>query len=85
MSEFPEVDLTVLPQTYEQIIPESYLDEMGHVNVAWYSHLFSEGIKGLFGKMGAGVSIVKERAIGGFALESHIRYFKEVHLGDRIL
>jgi len=37
------MDLSSLPVLHRADIPETYLDEMGHMNVMWYTHLFSEG------------------------------------------
>ena len=36
------MDLTALPITHRAEIPDDYLDEMGHMNVMWYTHLFSK-------------------------------------------
>lgn len=84
MSVFPDVDLTVLPKTLEAEVPEEYLDAMGHVNVVWYTHYFSEGMLGFFDYFGISDEDLSDRKIGRFALETHIRYFREVHLGDKI-
>ena len=43
MADYPDVDLTELPKTLEAEVPENYMDVMGHMNVGWYSHFFSEG------------------------------------------
>ena len=42
------MDLNPLPVTYRAFIPEAYLDEMGHMNVMWYTHLFSQAMGGIF-------------------------------------
>ena len=84
MAEFPDIDLTELPKTLEAEIPESYLDVMGHLNVAWYNHYFSEAMLGLFGIMGFAVHDVKKKQMGRFALETHVRYFREIRLGHQI-
>ena len=46
MSVFPDVDGAILPKTLEAVVPEECLDAMGHVNVAWYTHYFSEAMFG---------------------------------------
>ena len=84
MSEFPDVDLRELPKTFEGSILKSYIDVMGHMNVAWYTHFFSEAVLGLYLHMGFEPEDVTERRLGSFALESHVRYFKEVRLGQQI-
>ena len=35
-------DLASLPVLHRAVIPEEYRDRMGHMNVTWYTHLFSE-------------------------------------------
>ena len=45
-------DVESLPLTYEQIIPEDYMDLMNHMNVMWYTHLFSMAIMKVFGIIG---------------------------------
>ncbi|MEJ7639637.1 MAG: hypothetical protein WKF75_17105 [Singulisphaera sp.] len=46
------MDLNSLPITYRASIPESYLDEMGHMNVTWYTHLFSQAMGGFSARSG---------------------------------
>ena len=52
MPMFQASDLTALPITHRAVIPDAYLDEMGHMNVMWYTHLFSMGAWGLFQMVG---------------------------------
>ena len=40
--------LNALPITHATVIPEDYLDMMGHMNVMWYTHLFGCATVGLF-------------------------------------
>lgn len=84
MSVFPDVDLKELPKSLEAEIPEDYMDVMGHMNVAWYTYYFSESMFGLFDYLGFSVDDVENTKFGRFALETHMRYFREVHLGNKI-
>jgi acyl-CoA thioester hydrolase len=77
-------DLAGLPLTYEGVIPESYLDEMGHVNVMWYTHFFSCGTGGMFELYGLTREFFEANQAGGFALEAHVRYLSELRVGKRI-
>lgn len=77
-------DLSALPVTHQAVIPETYLDEMGHMNVMWYTHLFSMGAWGLFQKVGLTVEYFEANHAGSFALEQHFRYLKEVRLGQHV-
>src|SRR5260370_24348324 len=76
--------LQALPVTQRAIIPESYLDEMGHMNVMWYTHLFSEATGGLFDRIGLTQDYFETNQAGTFALEAHVRYLKEVRVGERV-
>jgi acyl-CoA thioester hydrolase len=74
----------LLPQTHRTTIPEEYLDAMGHMNVMWYTHLFSVGMGGLMNQVGLEWEVITEHHAGTFALESHVRYFSEVRVGQTV-
>jgi acyl-CoA thioester hydrolase len=78
------MDLTALPITHRATIPESYLDEMGHMNVMWYTHLFSQGAWGLFQVVGLTRDYFAASHAGSFALAQHFRYLKEVRVGQHV-
>jgi acyl-CoA thioester hydrolase len=78
------MDLTPLPVTHRAVIPETYLDEMGHMNVMWYTHLFSEAAWGLFQMVGLTPVYFEAHRAGSFALAQHFRYLKEVRLGQHL-
>ena len=73
-----------LPQTYQATIPADYLDEMGHMNVMWYTHLFGLGIRGLLATVGLDRSYLDRCQAGTFALEKHVRYLAEVRFGQAV-
>jgi acyl-CoA thioesterase FadM len=78
------LDLEGLPVGHRQEIPESYRDEFGHMNVMWYTYLFSCA----FGKFGEQFGYTDlyflENKAGSFALETHTRYLAEVHIGKHV-
>jgi len=78
------MDLTALPITHRAVIPDAYLDEMGHMNVMWYTHLFSLGAWGLFQMVGLNLEYFAANHAGSFALEQHFRYLKEVRVGQHV-
>ena len=77
-----EFDLSSLPVTNHKIIPEEYIDIMGHMNVMWYIHIFDTGTRNFFQSFGFGEEYVRRTGMGSYALESHIRYQAEVKLGE---
>ena len=78
------LDLSRLPVTARAEIPESYLDEMGHVNVMWYTHLFSCAVWGLFDIIGFSKDLMKATQTGSFALEAYFIYRAEMKAGQRV-
>lgn len=78
------MDLNALPLTHRAVIPESYLDEMGHMNVMWYTHLFSTATGGLFELVGLTREYFEANRAGTFALEGHVRFLSEVRVGQAV-
>ena len=73
-----------LPVTHTAQIPVDYLDDMGHMNVMWYTHLFSVAMGGMLQMIGITPEHVEQQQGGSFALECHIRYLSEVRAGQKI-
>jgi acyl-CoA thioester hydrolase len=78
------MNLSSLPVTHRAVIPEAYLDEMDHMNVMWYTHLFTEAAGGLFQLVGLTGKHFAARGTGSFALAQHFRYLKEVRVGQHV-
>ncbi|MBM4074450.1 MAG: thioesterase [Planctomycetes bacterium] len=78
------VNVLALPETHRATIPEEYLDAMGHMNVMWYTHLFSVAMGGMFQLIGLTWEFMSRNQSGSFALESHIRYLSEARCGHEI-
>ena len=76
--------ISSLPITYRKTIPPDYIDEMGHTNVMWYTHLFDEATYTFFEMFGIGRGYEIETNNGAFALEQHIRYLAEVREGQSV-
>ncbi|MGD9720996.1 MAG: thioesterase family protein [Pirellulales bacterium] len=80
----PPLDLERLPITYQKEIPDSYRDEMGHMNVMWYTHLFSCAFDKFGDLFGMNEAYFLANHAGSFALEAHIRFLNEVHIGRHV-
>jgi acyl-CoA thioester hydrolase len=78
------MNLAPLPITADETIPESYLDDMGHMNVMWYTHLFSRATIGLFKMVGMDRHYFETHHAGSFALAQHFVYRKEVRVGEHV-
>jgi acyl-CoA thioester hydrolase len=74
----------MLPETHRADIPEDYLDSMGHMNVMWYTHLFSCGVGGAFRMVGLTGEYFRENQAGSFALRQLVHYLAEVHVGQSV-
>ena len=73
-----------LPVMYRQQIPENYRDDMGHMNVMWYTFLFGCGFHKFADQFGFNEAYFVANKRGSFALETHIRYLNEVHVGKHV-
>ena len=80
----PPLDLTGLPITLQAEIPENYRDEMGHMNVMWYTHLFSCAFDLYARGFGFTEAYMLANQAGSFALETHVRYLSEVRIGKHV-
>ena len=78
------MNLSSLPVTHRAVIPEDFIDGFGHVNVMWYTHLFTEGAGGLFRLVGLTREHFTANRAASFALAQHFRYLKEVRLGQHV-
>jgi acyl-CoA thioester hydrolase len=66
-----------------QIEPQ-WIDYNGHLNMAYYNVMFDRAIDELWLKLGIGPGYMKERDGSTFTAECHVRYLREIHLGDPV-
>jgi acyl-CoA thioester hydrolase len=66
-----------------QIEPE-WIDYNGHLNMAYYNVMFDRAIDELWLRFGIGPGYRKERNGSTFTAECHVRYLREIHLGDPV-
>ncbi|NGX99573.1 MAG: thioesterase [Candidatus Afipia apatlaquensis] len=69
--------------TVMQIEPQ-WIDYNGHLNMAYYNVLFDRGIDQMWLELGIGPDYMKTRHGSTFTAEAHVRYLREVHLGDPV-
>src|SRR6201995_6052006 len=66
-----------------QIEPQ-WIDYNGHLNMAYYNVMFDRAIDQLWLKLGIGPTHMKERNGSTFTAECHVRYLREIPLGDPV-
>lgn len=66
-----------------QIRPE-WIDYNGHLNMAYYNVMFDHAIDELWARIGIGPDYMKARGGSTFTAECHVRYLREIHLGDPV-
>jgi len=80
-------DLLLRPAPYlasvMQIEPQ-WIDHNGHLNMAYYNVMFDRAIDEMWLQLGMGPGYVKERQGSSFTAECHVRYLREIHLGDPV-
>ena len=67
-----------------QIEPQ-WIDYNGHLNMAYYNVMFDRAVDELWLKLGIGPGYLKERNGSTFTAECHVRYLREIHLGDPVV
>ena len=66
-----------------QIEPQ-WIDYNGHLNMAYYNVMFDRAIDELWLALGIGPPYMKARHGSTFTAECHVRYLREIHLGDPV-
>jgi acyl-CoA thioester hydrolase len=66
-----------------QIEPQ-WIDYNGHLNMAYYNVMFDRAIDQLWLELGIGPAYMQERRLSTFTAECHVRYLREIHLGDPV-
>jgi acyl-CoA thioester hydrolase len=66
-----------------QIEPQ-WIDYNGHLNMAYYNVMFDRAIDELWLQFGIGPTYMKARHGSTFTAECHVRYLREIHLGDPV-
>jgi acyl-CoA thioester hydrolase len=66
-----------------QIEPQ-WIDYNGHLNMAYYNVMMDRAIDELWLQLGVGPAYMKERHGSTFTVECHVRYLREIHLGDPV-
>ena len=66
-----------------KVLPE-WTDYNGHMNLAFYIHLFDSSWEVLLEKFNIGENSAKNENRTTFAVESHTKYIKEVKEGDLV-
>jgi len=65
-------------------IEPAWIDYNGHLNMAYYNVLFDRAIDALWPEFSIGPDYLKTRGGSTFTAECHVRYLREIHLGDPV-
>jgi len=65
-------------------IERAWIDYNGHLNMAYYNVLFDRSLDQFFDMLGVGWQYLKERNGSTMTAECHVRYLREVKLGDPV-
>ena len=66
------------------IVKPEWIDYNGHLNMAFYSVLFDQGVDEVWEAFGLGPEYSKARGMTTYLAEFHIRYVRELHEGDAV-
>lgn len=65
-------------------VPEAWVDYNGHMNDAAYAIPFSDSVDALMQHLGVDAAYREREGFTLYTLESHIRYLREAHQGERL-
>ena len=65
-------------------IEPAWIDYNGHLNLSYYNLMFVRSIYELLLQFGMGPGYLKARGGTTFTAECHVRYLREIHLGDPV-
>ena len=65
-------------------IEPQWIDYNGHLNMAYYNVMMDRAIDELWVHLGIGPAYLKQRQGSTFTAECHVRYLREIHLGDPV-
>lgn len=66
-----------------QIEPQ-WIDYNGHLNMAYYNVMFDRAVDQFWLTLGIGPGYMEQRQGSTFTAECHVRYLREIHLGDPV-
>lgn len=81
--QMPTVDqVRELPELVRYVVPATWEDLNGHVNVQHYTALYDMAGYPFMDMMGISAEYVRDSRVGMFDLEHHIWFLDEMHVGD---
>ncbi len=84
MNSLPTYDeITQLPALFDQVVPEEFIDDNGHMNIGDYFRLCSHAVWKATIAAGLGETYIDEHQQSMFTVEQHMRYYGELRLGQR--
>lgn len=73
-----------MPSRYSLVVPEDFTDGNGHMNIARYMQIHSDGGWAYFADLGLSEESARAGGPTTFDVEHHIVYRREVHAGDEV-
>lgn len=76
--------MTQAMETYRGVVYPWHIDQIGHMNVQFYTARFDEATWHFFAALGVTPSYLKSNGRGMAAVDQHTQYRQELHAGDLI-
>lgn len=71
------------PYVYDAVVKDDWLDENGHMNVAYYMSAFDDGGEVFFSDPGIGWDYTRQKVGTVFIVSSKVDYFSELMAGQK--
>ncbi|MEX1107458.1 MAG: thioesterase family protein [Dongiaceae bacterium] len=76
--------MSPMPIIHRETVLKEWIDYNGHMNEGYYPVVFSHAGDELMAMIGVTPDYIKSTQLTFFTVESHIRFLKEVKLGDSL-
>jgi acyl-CoA thioester hydrolase len=80
----PLEEILTWPSLLSERVDPGFIDANGHMNFAWYMHLFNRASWAFFTAIGLDAAEMQRSGTGPFAVEANQRFFAELFVGDRV-
>jgi acyl-CoA thioester hydrolase len=69
----------------EGFVQSDWIDQMGHMNIEYYMHIFNRAAGGYFSALGFGHEMMRRHRWGAFGMGSRVKYLREMKQGERYI
>lgn len=84
-NQYPSIEqVRELPMLNSEVVDDQWEDNNGHINVTYYMDFYNRSGWSMFAALGIDEDYFDKKRMGIVDLENYIRYFRELHVGNKV-